>query len=372
MSTAFNNYLSGTGNVFLRDYQHANRLYVTDTYAKSPKVGFLYYVVFKINESAVIDQGWIGSKGSRDVGLLAKRVDLPKFNITAETLNQYNRKTVVQTKLTYSPISIDLHDDNSDITHKFWVNYYKHYYADGNYGDSSSGKTYNGSGAGGFTDTKYGNKDYTYGLYDNGATSPFITSIDIYVLHNRKFTQYTLVNPKLTEWSHDSVDQAEGAKILKNRFTVAYENVIYNEGAIVPGSAPEAWTSVYYDNTKSPYGVAGNSRNPYDLSSGKLVGGNYKNPNPLLDLAMILAKNYVNKNGVGKLGPVGYNIAGGVLGALGKNPAGKFSSPNSQSTNQPGILNLPGGVGINIFKGINTSVDGKIRANPAAIIFPKG
>ena len=39
--------------------------------------------------------------------------------------------------------------------------------------------------------------------------------------------------------------------------------------------------------------------------------------------------------------------------------------------NQPGIFNLPGGVGINIFKGINTTVDGKIRANPAAIILPK-
>ncbi len=371
MSVAFNNYLSSTGSTVLRDYQHANRLYVTDTYAKSPKVGFLYYVVFNLNENAVIDQSWIGAKGSRDVGLLAKRADLPKFNVTTETINQYNRKTVVPTKLSYSPITIELHDDNSDITHNFWVNYYKHYFADGNYGDTSVNKTYNNSGSGGFTDTKYGTKDYSYGIYDHGMTAPFINSIDIFVLHNKKFTQFTLVNPKITEWNHDSVNQSEGSKILQNRMTVAYESVVYQEGAIVPGQQPEAWTSIYYDNVKSPYGVAGNPINPYDLSLGKLKGGNYKSPNPLLDLGMILAKNYVNKNGLGKLGPVGYNIAGGVLGAIGGAPSGKYSSPPTQQ-NQTGILNLPGGAGINIFKGLNTSVDGKIRANPAAIIFPKG
>jgi hypothetical protein len=126
---------------------------------------------------------------------------------------------------------------------------------------------------------------------------------------------------------------------------------------------------VYYDNTPSPLAVAGNPKNPYDLMGAKRVGGAFKNPNPLLDLGMILAKNYVNKNGIGKLGPVGYNIASGALGALSNTSPGKFASP-STAQSQTGVFNLPGGAGINIFKGLNTSVDGKVRANPAAIIFP--
>jgi hypothetical protein len=369
MSTAFTNYLTGQGTAVLRDYQHANRLYVTDTYAKAPKVGFSYFITFKINESTVVDKTWVETKGSRDVGLLAKRADLPKFTISNETLNQYNRKTIVQSKITYSPITIELHDDNSDITHNLWVNYFKHYFADGNYGDSSVGKTYNNSGAGAFTDTKYGTKDYTYGLYANKQTPAFFNAIDIYVLHQGEFTQYTLVNPKITEWAHDSVDQSDGAKVLKNRLSIAYENVIYKEGRIIPGQEPEAWTSIYYDKTPSPLAVAGNPKNPYDLMGAKRVGGAFKNPNPLLDIGMILAKNYVNKNGAGKLGPVGYNIASGALGALGSTAPGKYASP-AVTGEQPGIFNLPGGVGINIFKGLNTSVDGKVRANPAAIIFP--
>ena len=100
------------------------------------------------------------------------------------------------------------------------------------------------------------------------------------------------------------------------------------------------------------------------------VGGSQNNPNALLDIGKILLKDYINKNGLGKAGAVGYNIAGGVLGAVTQTNPGKYAEPPS-TQDQTGILNLPGGVGINIFKGFNTSVDGKVRANPAAIFFPK-
>jgi hypothetical protein len=371
MSNAFNNYLSSTrtGTV-LRDYQHASRLYVDSTYARSPKFGFLYFVQLNINPDAVIDQEW-STFDKLDVGLLAKKADLPKFTIATETLNQYNRKTVVQTKLTYAPVSIELHDDNSDITHNLWVNYYKHYYADSNQNPRA------------FADTKYGTTDYAYGRYESGVNGEFLSSIDIYVLHQGKFTQYTLVNPKITEWQHDSVDQSEGSKIMKNRMSVAYESVEYASGEIIPGQQPYDWAAVYYDKSPSPLSIAGNTANVPNYSRAETgfdkpgaariygkVGGQNTTNNPLLDIGMILAKNYVNKNGLGKLGPVGYNIAGGALGALGGAGAGKYSSPPS-TQGQPGIFNLPGGVGINIFKGLNTSVDGSTRVNPAALIFPK-
>lgn len=377
---AINNFLSLSGNEVIRDYQHAFQLYVTDNYAKAPKLGFIYFVQININPAAVIDQSWL--KNKNDVGLLAKRVDLPKFSVSTETVNQYNRKTVVQTKLNYQPITIELHDDNSDLTHKFWVNYYKHYYADGNYNDSSVSKI---SGKGipeSFRDTKFGDTDYTYGRYDRGLIGEFLESIDIFVMHQGEFTQFTLVNPKITEWTHDSVNQSEGGKILQNRLSVAYESVFYQEGSIQAGIAPEGWSLVYYDNAGSPLSISGNPRNSSSYTRAKsefdkpgpnrvygTVGGQFKSQNPLLNIAEILAKNLINKKGLGKLGPVGYNIASGVLGQVLTSNPGKYSSP-PPTQNQPGVFNLPGGVGINIFKGLNTSVDGKIRANPAAIILP--
>jgi hypothetical protein len=373
MSNKFNQFLSLTLPTVLRDYQHASRLYVDNNYAYSPKVGFLYYVVFNINPDAIIDQQWKNT-GSMDVGLLVKKIDLPKFSVATETLNQYNRKTVVPTKLTYTPVSVEFHDDNIDVINKLWINYYKHYFADSSYGTNGEPLA--------FRDTKYGETDYQYGIYDNNTKIPFLTSVEIYSLHQQNFTQVTLINPKITEWAHDSLNQSEGSKTMQNRMSVAYENVLYDYGQIVAETNPPGFTAVHYDKTPSPLQIGGNPiNNPiyvrqetgFDKPGAQRVfgkvGGTYRSPNPLLDIASILAKNYVNTKGIVRTKAPAYNIASGALGAVTKTAPGKFYTPPS-TENQPGIFNLPGGVGINIFKAINTSVDGKIRANPAAIIFP--
>jgi hypothetical protein len=369
MSNAFTNFLTSSrsgytsGYPMMKDYQHASRLYVDSTYKLAPKFGFLYFVQINVNPDAVIDQQWLEQQGSREVGLLAKKVDLPKFTIATETVNQYNRKTVVQTKLSYNPISIELHDDNSNITHDLWSNYYKHYYADSLQADIGAGTARERTRPDAYRDTKYGVVDYTYGRYDRGTIGDFIKSIDIFVLYQQKFTQYTLINPKINEWAHDGLNQSEGSKVMQNRMQVSYENVVYKTGRIEAGKSPETWLPVYYDNTLSPFGAP---PNPFPAPV------KYRPPansNPLLDIAKIVAKNYVNKNGVARVKSTGYNIAAGVLGAATATGGGKFSSPPSNEP-QPGIINLPGGIGINIFKGLNTSVDGKIRANPAALIFP--
>ncbi len=382
MSTNYTNYLSSTGEASLRDYQHAKKLYLDGNYIKTPKVGFLYYVLFNINPECVLDQSW-GFKNSKDVGLLVKRIDLPKFNITTETLNQYNRKTVVQTKLNYNPVTIEFHDDNQDITNNLWVNYYQFYYKDSNYGGSAAGEPQRNEQLTEFKDTKYKENNYGYGRYNyNNNPLAFFSTIDIYVMNLGFFTQYTLVNPKITDWQHDSLNQTEGGKILQNRMTLAYENVLYNRGTVTQNN-PEGFATVFYDNTPSPNTIAGNPRNQpnysrspsaFDKPSRERVygvqGGKSRVNNPLLDIASILIRNQINQKGLGRAKGVGYNMAGGVLGALGSAGAGKYSSP-PPSQSQPGIFNLPGGVGINIFKGVNTTVDGKVRANPASIIFPK-
>lgn len=371
MSSGFNNYLGKSGFTILKDYQHAARLYVDDNYAYIPKVGFLYFVQFNINPEAaqLIDPSW-AERDRLDVGVLVKRIDLPKYTIGTETLNQYNRKTIVQTKLSYGPVSVEFHDDSVNVINSFWKTYYKHYFADSNQSNTA------------FSDTKYKVTDYGYGLRNNGASIPFLESIEIFVLNFSRFTQYTLINPKITEWQHDSVNQSDASKILQNRMTVAYENVLYNEGDVKVGSKPENWALNYYDKTPSPNSIGGNPVNNPTYVRGRStfdqpgksrvygrIGGNYKGINPLLDIASILAKNYVNRNGLGKSKSTGYNIASGVLGAIGNTAPGKYASPPN-SEYQPGILQLPGGIGINIFKGLNTSVDGKVRANPASIIFP--
>ena len=393
MSDKFNNYLTNQGfGTIQKDYQHANRVYVKDTFARAPKFGFLYFVRFHINRSAVLDKEW-AQKNMNMVGVLSKKVDLPKFTISTETLNQYNRKTVVQTGIKYNPVNIDLHDDNTDVTNLLWINYYKKYYI-----DSSQGRT-------AFGDTKYGTTDYNYGMYDGGGQD-FFDSIDIYVLHQHYFTKYTLINPKIKDWKHDSVDQS-ATKVLQNSMSIEYENVNYRLGKLVPGGDDYMYEE-FYDKEPSPLmknepvnapiykrtpdGFDNPTRDSrykntrqltkfdpgYDKRSDPATGiiNRPSDPGMLSQIGDTVLKNYINQNGLTRQTATAYNIAGSLLKNTLNNGAGKYGAAGpvneyaEKPGNAPGVFSLPGGIKIDIFKGLNTSVDGSTRVNPVALLFP--
>lgn len=370
--SAFTNFLSGVGTGLfgntaqLSDFQHANRMYVANTYARAPKVGFLYFVQFNLNKAALVDATWGGSQKYIDmVGLLVKRMDLPKFNIATETLNQYNRKTVVQTKLTYGNVSIEFHDDNSDITTNLWKNYYKFHYMDGQYGREKNHPIE-------FTDTKYGTTDYRYGFRtDNNSQESFFKSIDVYVLHQQQFTQMTLINPKIVSWEHDSVNQDEGSKIMSSKMSLAYEDVVYKQGKIKKKEGSGAFTAKYYDKTPSPISVGGLGTNTLFGGGGVLAGANsvlnsVSEGNILgaFIQAKTLSKNVqaLSKSG---LKQEGYSILGGILGNISQtgNQPGGLTQSIVQGVNQTGY-GTSARVGVNLFSNKNTSVNNTTQATP--------
>jgi len=250
----------------LRSYQHASRLFgVDENLARMPKLGFLYYVKFNVNTQSVYGNN-VNSQIA-NVGLLCKKIDLPKFELSTETLNQYNRKTVIQTQLKYNPVNIDFHDDNSDITTSLWTDYYQYYYSDSRQTSAA------------FGDTKFGDKDYIYGL-DSYQTAPFFDSIDVYVLHQKRYTKITLVNPKITSWKHDTLDTEQDSKIMTNSMTIAYENVKYSEGQVAAGEPDSEFTTVFYDQTPSPITIAANNANSQKNASGRIPGEQALTGNP--------------------------------------------------------------------------------------------
>jgi hypothetical protein len=363
MSNAFTNFLGGIASGVLgrggdlRDYQHANRLYVQNNYDRSPKVGFIYFVNFNINRDIIskLDPSYI-ARGLNDIGFLAKRVDLPKFKINTETLNQYNRKTVVQTKITYSDINIDFHDDNNDATTNLWKNYYNYYYFDGKYGQirAADGRILE------FTDTKYGITDYAYGL-DNFQDKSFFDSIDIYVLHKKRFTQITLINPKISDWAHDSLDQGESGKILANKMTVAYEAVVYRQGKIKKSDSSGRFSAVYYDNNPSPIrtggGLLGAIAGASDIFGEDGTLANAKSPLDFLGVALQtrdLAKNIGQLTKAG-LRQEGYSILSGALSNI------------SSTGNQPGGIRNDINTGLTI---AGTTIQ-ETFTKAKAVVFPR-
>ena len=254
----------------LRDYTHASKVFRTDGYQRAPRNKFLFHVYLTINQNIPGISAVFG-KDIASLGLLVKNIQLPTYSLSVDTLNQYNRKRLVQTKIDYNPVVVEFHDDGGDQTRNLWYNYFSYYYKDPSQKYDSVTNT-NGS-IGPLIGTPAGfdyNARDTYSQsrpvndwgyigesYSSGQGKlPFFQDIRVYGFDQHKWVEYVLVNPMITEWQHDTYDYSQGNGIMSNRMTIKYETVKYYSGAIgkvrpdtnVKGFADPA----YYDTILSP------------------------------------------------------------------------------------------------------------------------
>lgn len=233
--------------VSTHDYDHAKRLYLADNMRLAPKQSFLYYVCININQDFLtnIFGTGISSQGLSDqyeTGMMVKSVDLPKFTLDTKTMNAYNRKTIIQNKIQYDPISMSFHDDAANVVLNFWNDYYTYYYRDSDYESTlyRAPSTYDLRQR-----TKWGFSPR------NSSLIPFLRDIQIYSLNQKRFTEYKLINPMITAWRHGAHEAAAGAGTMDCVMTVAYETVKYRTGYVNPTDV-NGFSLLHYDTESSP------------------------------------------------------------------------------------------------------------------------
>lgn len=241
--SVINDVLQGIGTgPSLRDFQHANKIFVGDAYALSPKYSFLFHVAFDIDSTLTR----LPNTEKIQLGMLVKSVQLPKYTIENKTLNAYNRPNIVQNKIKYDPVTITFHDDSSDVVRDFWYDYMSHYYRDTDY----SQPLY-------LQPTKYNLQQteqwgYQPAKYStNGTIEKILNRIKIYSLHQKRFTEYILINPMITSFQHGQHVQGQ-SEFVENTMSVAYETVLYNYGTIKIGGEPDGFATLSYDKVASP------------------------------------------------------------------------------------------------------------------------
>lgn len=284
MSGFFQDLLSGAvggffGSDYLRDYNHASKTFRPNAYENAPKLKFLFHTYFQINPEIYN----AGVDSTQNYGLLVKDIKLPSYTFDTTTLNQYNRKRVIQTKIKYDPITVSFHDDNASKATKLWEAYYRYNYRDGSKpGPVLSGNR--GQNQGG--DTSYNTRniyspeinssDWGY-IGDTFVGSdrkvPFFKNITVFGFYQHNFTAYTLINPIITSFQHDTYNYGEGGGIMQNTMTIDYETVVYNYGAI-DGNNPDNIVTGFgreenYDRRRSP--IALPNSNAKILGPGGLV-----------------------------------------------------------------------------------------------------
>ena len=266
---SINNFLKGfqDGLPAMKDYRHASRLYIDNNHKLMPKQKFLFHVVFNTDETLFTDG--FNSNERFELNMLVRACDLPKYNMSVEEKTQYNKKMYAATRIAYEPVNITFHDDHADTVTAFWKKYYEYNIADsiGMNSDLAISNT----------------KDDYYNFGSERATTkfgmdtpkkkkrPYLKSIDIFVLHKQRFTSMTLVNPVIGSFSHDNLDQADGAGVLNNTMQILYETVIYGSGLIKNNGIP-GFATIHYDKEPSPLTVLGGGTNSI-FGPGGVVDG---------------------------------------------------------------------------------------------------
>ena len=239
------------GDNGLRDYTHASKTFRTNGYELAPKLKFLFHTYFNLNPQIPGVQQMLGSGDAASMGLSVKTIDLPSYQIEVDTLNQYNRKRLVQSKINYQPVQITFNDDGGDLIRNLWYNYFNYYYKDpvnqyegvpntngtsGNLQTTPTGFSYNTSDT--YNDNRvvndwgFAGESYSDGTFSGNGKPAFFNDIKIYGLNQHKFSAYVLINPMITDWRHDTYDYSQGTGTMTNTVTIRYETVKYYSGAI--------------------------------------------------------------------------------------------------------------------------------------------
>lgn len=257
------NFANNVTGSTLRDYQHAARVFVDGNMRLSPKLKHLYHVVLNINENIILTTNGLDNVAKREMHLLVKQCDLPGYQMRTETLNQYNRKKVIQTGVQYDPINMIWHDDSANLTNFLFQKYFDYYYSDANHGvDTSPPVTDPAYLRNNGLNSSYDNGEvmrYKFGLDRPNKADNFFTSIQIFQLHTNDLTptstSFTLINPIIESWDHDEVN-SQGSEFATNRMRISYEAVIMDVNRTDIGNIPAGFGDYRYDQTPSPLGQA--------------------------------------------------------------------------------------------------------------------
>ena len=332
---SINNFLAGfsDGLPGMKDYAHASRLYVDDNFKLMPKQKFMFHVVITVDDDKFTRK--LTTNEKYELNMLVKNCSLPKFNFNVEEKFSYNKKVYIPSRLSYEPINITFHDDHADTVNAFWKAYYEY-----NIQDSLG---INLSTPGMDIKDDYYNSRRTKSRFGLDGPQkrgePLIKGIQIFALHKQRFTSFTLVNPIITTFAHDDLDQTDGTGIMANTMQIVYETVLYSAGIIKKNAQPRGFATIHYDLAPSPLSVLGGGTTSIfgpggivdgigsvigDIQSGNFgVGTILKGINTYNNAKKINAKEAVKEElkGIVKEGIIDIGKQAGTI----TNPVGEFS-----------------------------------------------
>lgn len=213
-------------------HAHANHELGNSTFhSLQPRMSYQYYVNFILTPAGAtaLDTVWSQSKKSRieDIQPLVRNISMPSFSIETETLNEYNRPRISQTKITRDPIVISMFDVMNGATLKLWQAYYEYYFKDGRTLADQGRDQRNVDASDSNIAILDFDSNFGYSLPTVQNNRYFFEAIEVAVTNGQREHVITIVNPRISAFNHDMMTYEE-SKLIELKFTLEYEYAFYN------------------------------------------------------------------------------------------------------------------------------------------------
>jgi len=182
--------------------------------------------LFTVNFNRPIGQGGVTRYGDWTTGVsfLIKSATRPNIAFKTETLNQYNKKRVIQTGIEYEPIEVTFYDTYDQRVVQMFKEYCQYYYGDF-FGTRTS---WNYDVIASRFQTAQGDLDFGFNAPNtNGNNAYFFSDIEFYQFGAGRFNKFTLINPKIQSFNYDDEDYSDNTSPQMIRIRFAYEGIIF-------------------------------------------------------------------------------------------------------------------------------------------------
>lgn len=279
--------LTGAGFYYEKSSHHATYNFNQEgqaLYRNQPRFPFEYYININLNNVGSASEyisKFFNNPQWQQVQPLVKTAEMPSMKIETTPLNQYNRKRLSQTKIGFEPVKVVFHDVADGKTLKFWEMYYRYYFADGTEPGVNDPKINPGARQGSIStedllhnltpklnaniaslpssiknlftpgsqqrndglpsntngskkdiqnivSETFDNHNFGFNLPQVGNVRNLIQTIELYQVHGGRMNMVTLVNPRISAFTHDVLNYAESSKTLELTFVFEYEYAFYN------------------------------------------------------------------------------------------------------------------------------------------------
>ena len=187
-----------------------------------PRQKFMFWVRFVMaNDEQTTDANDL-SRWNKGISYRVKSVERPKVSIKSETLNQYNKKRVVQSGVDYNPITIKFYDTISDSVLNMFQKYISFYYGDFTkenvdwVHDQTSEEMNMGNGYWGY-----------YNTQTDTNSSYYFERLEIYTFGGGVWNTWHLIHPKIVDFSPDDLDYTDVGTPSEISMSLAYEGIVW-------------------------------------------------------------------------------------------------------------------------------------------------